>query len=847
MVEGIDKLGQSLLSQQATRRQQRRDDNRANQKRDRNKKLFDAALNATNMLLQDRYNDFYETEGARLARRLTNRLGKQQLLAQEEKNKIDTFNGSELDYHENYFRNLFAQKNNTLKDQIPGFDTFDEPDKTLILEGTDPNAIYDPEKDNATAAGLFKKLAYDKKEARRLMLEGFTTPDGRVIKGLNDLDAVTAYDAYKESNPNSRSAGEAILNFFRRSGFDKSGDGNVANLSKLKLDAIKSNDQMLTALIGKRQTGMDFDAAVNSVMKDTSYSPMERLVETPKIIEQTLTSPDGKASVTYKVLSKLVMREGKVVPILVPLTNQQIGTDGVTQADVDKSQANASNYLRSTSTPVKGTKDPLTNAERDLVRVDVFNIQTGNHVDNHIVDTTPLGTVKVIDFPRPSNLTAQAVESNFNEYQNVAQDMNVEILDKKTPMEYSSVLNSLGLKDTDSGQLKTVKDNLGIKYALAKKRVDVELAGTQFTDTQKQQIATSVLLIDKYAHSFLQNEIGKNQGGSKIFKDLSQDKIDSGKMLLAIDYAFSTGRLADFADGTTPSVRSVGTSLEAYFQSKRGDDLFRIGPDNLESRAKEIYDAGQKRLIENLHSIISKQVGGSQQTILGGVKLNESSPALLNILLRDLPDLPPSNIRINRGEAKVRPIQKEQKEEPSNTRSITVTPQGIQRGPEDSLLRANIPDSVEDKVTFISRIFKDNPDETMFMKRLVNQESLFGKAKGTYEVSGKMGQRGSYGVAQVDEVAFNAVKNKLLNPESSISKYIDPFEKATGIDLTTVNYEDLTDDTLSIAFGRMYLMQLTEDPIPSSKEDQAKYWKTYYNTKAGKGTAKEFLNTNKDL
>ena len=679
------------------------------------------------------------------------------------------------------------------------------------------------------------------------MLEGFTTEDGRVIKGLNDLDGITAYDAYKESNPNSRSAGEAILNFFRRSGFDKSADGNVANLSKIKLDAIKSNDQMLTALIGKRQAGMDFDIAVNSVLKDTSYSAMERLVETPKIIEQTLTSPDGKASITYKVLSKLVMREGKVVPIIVPLTNQYIGTDGITQADVDKSQANASNYLRSTSTPLKSIKDPLTNAERDLVRVDVFNIQTGNHVDNHIVDTTPPGTVKIIDFPRPSNLTDQAVESNFNEYQNVAQNMNVKILDKKTPMEYSSVLNSLGLKDTDSGQLKTVKDNLGIKYALAKKRVDVELAGTQFTDVQKQQIAASVLLIDKYAHSFLQNELGKNKGGSKIFKDLSQDSIDPGKMLLAIDYAYTTGILSDFADGTTPSVRSVGTSLEAYFQSKRGDDLFRIGPDDLESRAAQIYDAGQKRLIENLHSILSNQVGGSQQTILGGVYLNESSPTLLNILLRDLPSLPPSNIRINRGEAKVRPIQREQKEEPSNTRSITVTPQGIQRGPEDSLLRANIPDSVEDKVTFVSRIFKDNPDETMFMKRLVNQESLFGKAKGTYEISGKMGQRGSYGVAQVDEVAFNAVKNKLLNPESSISKYIDPFEKATGIDLTTVNYEDLTNDTLSIAFGRMYLMQLTEDPIPSSKEDQAKYWKTYYNTKAGKGTVKEFLNTNKDL
>ena len=847
MVEGIDKLGQSLLSQQATRRQQRRDDFRANQKKERNQKLFNAALDATNVLLRNRHNDFYETESARLAKRLTNRVAKQRLIAQEEQDKIDTFNGTELEFHENEFRKLFAQKNNTLKDQIPGFDTFDEPDQTLILEGTDPNAIYDPEKDNATAAGLFKKLAYDKKEARRLMLEGFTTEDGRVIKGLNDLDEVTAYDAYKESNPNSRSVGEAILNFFRRSGFDKSADGNVANLSKLKLDAIKSNDQMLTALIGKRQAGMDFDAAVNSVMKDTSYSPMERLVETPKIIDQTLTSPDGKASITYKVLSKLVMREGKVVPIIVPLTNQYIGTDGITQADVDKSQANASNYLRSTRTELKDITDPLTNAVSSYERIDTFNIQTGTHVDNHIIETTPPGTAKIIAFPRPSNLTDQVIESNFNEYQNVAQDMNVKILDKKTPMEYSSILNSLGLKDTDSGQLKTVKDNLGTKYALAKKRVDVELAGTQFTDVQKQQIAASVLLIDKYAHSFLQNELGKNKGGSKIFKDLSQDSIDPGKMLLAIDYAYTTGILSDFADGTTPSVRSVGTSLEAYFQSKRGDDLFRIGPDDLESRAAQIYDAGQKRLIENLHSILSNQVGGSQQTILGGVYLNESSPKLLNILLRALPSLPPSNIRINRGEAKVRPIQREQKEEPSNTRSITVTPQGIQRGPEDSLLRANIPDSVEDKVTFVSRIFKDNPDETMFMKRLVNQESLFGKAKGTYEISGKMGQRGSYGVAQVDEVAFNAVKNKLLNPKSSLSKYIDPFEKATGIDLTTVNYEDLTNDTLSIAFGRMYLMQLTEDPIPSSKEDQAKYWKTYYNTKAGKGTVKEFLNTNKDL
>jgi len=158
-----------------------------------------------------------------------------------------------------------------------------------------------------------------------------------------------------------------------------------------------------------------------------------------------------------------------------------------------------------------------------------------------------------------------------------------------------------------------------------------------------------------------------------------------------------------------------------------------------------------------------------------------------------------------------------------------------------------IPDSVEDKVTFVSNIFEDEPHETLFMQRLVNQESLFGKAPGTYDLSGKAGSRGSYGVAQVDEVAFDAVKDKLLNSKSTINKYIEPFKKATGIDLTTVKYEDLKDDTLSIAFGRMYLMQLTGTPIPKNIQGQAKYWKTNYNTLAGKGTEEDFLNTNKNL
>ena len=125
------------------------------------------------------------------------------------------------------------------------------------------------------------------------------------------------------------------------------------------------------------------------------------------------------------------------------------------------------------------------------------------------------------------------------------------------------------------------------------------------------------------------------------------------------------------------------------------------------------------------------------------------------------------------------------------------------------------------------------------MKRVVNQESLMGKAPGTYEPGGDAG------VAQVNRVAFNQVMKKLNNRSNRLSKVIKPFEDATGINLTEVQFEDLNDnDLLSIAFGRLYLRQRTSAPIPKSLEKQAPYYKKYYNTSAGAGTVKKFIDTN---
>ena len=59
-------------------------------------------------------------------------------------------------------------------------------------------------------------------------------------------------------------------------------------------------------------------------------------------------------------------------------------------------------------------------------------------------------------------------------------------------------------------------------------------------------------------------------------------------------------------------------------------------------------------------------------------------------------------------------------------------------------------------------IFKDNPDETMFMKRLVNQESLFGKAKALMKFQEKWDKEEVMELAQVDEVALAQLKINYL-------------------------------------------------------------------------------------
>ena len=160
--------------------------------------------------------------------------------------------------------------------------------------------------------------------------------------------------------------------------------------------------------------------------------------------------------------------------------------------------------------------------------------------------------------------------------------------------------------------------------------------------------------------------------------------------------------------------------------------------------------------------------------------------------------------------------------------------------PEPTELK--LPDTestVEDKIEFFAEILGDQPNEVEFMKELVWQESKNGTAAGTYELDSK--GEGSYGVAQVDRSGFDQIQGKITDPESRYFKVAETLKEVAGLDLSTVKYEDLNDDLLSVIYGRLYLAQITNDPIPDTVEGRAEYWKKYYNTSAGKGTVKGYL------
>ena len=118
-----------------------------------------------------------------------------------------------------------------------------------------------------------------------------------------------------------------------------------------------------------------------------------------------------------------------------------------------------------------------------------------------------------------------------------------------------------------------------------------------------------------------------------------------------------------------------------------------------------------------------------------------------------------------------------------------------------------------------------------FMKKIAWVESRFGEHPGTF----REGYHG--GIFQIDYVGFKDTQDDYSHPglKAKLEKL-----KEEGLDWKKMKWIDLRTPIYCAVAARLFLSNIPE-AIPSSLEGQAKYWKKYYNTGSGKGSAEEFV------
>jgi len=110
-------------------------------------------------------------------------------------------------------------------------------------------------------------------------------------------------------------------------------------------------------------------------------------------------------------------------------------------------------------------------------------------------------------------------------------------------------------------------------------------------------------------------------------------------------------------------------------------------------------------------------------------------------------------------------------------------------------------------------------------------ESHFGEHRSTY----RSGYHG--GIFQVDKEGFKATQDVRSHP--GLARKFKKINKDFCIDWREVNWRDLRSPLYSAIAARLFLSNKPK-AIPYSLEGQAIYWKEFYNTNSGKGSADKF-------
>jgi len=129
-------------------------------------------------------------------------------------------------------------------------------------------------------------------------------------------------------------------------------------------------------------------------------------------------------------------------------------------------------------------------------------------------------------------------------------------------------------------------------------------------------------------------------------------------------------------------------------------------------------------------------------------------------------------------------------------------------------------------------------DVSDFMTNLAMQESQLGKQSSNV----------SYSPFQIDPIGYEDIVSKgeageqaTLDRASIANELLQGMGFGENFDILDLSLDELREPMVGALLTRMKLGTIKES-IPRDLEGQAKYWKDHWNTKAGKGKPKDFIN-----
>lgn len=97
------------------------------------------------------------------------------------------------------------------------------------------------------------------------------------------------------------------------------------------------------------------------------------------------------------------------------------------------------------------------------------------------------------------------------------------------------------------------------------------------------------------------------------------------------------------------------------------------------------------------------------------------------------------------------------------------------------------------------------------------------------------------GITQFDKIPTDDIINRAKNSE------VELIREAFGIDIHLVEHDDLDFAPLVCFILTRLKYKRIPEPIPSTVEGRAEYWKEHYNTVLGKGTVEEYIKNAKKV